>query len=179
MGNCQGVRPVAPRICAQPWLGGFECEPEQWTDALLASFVCGVAPKNGQGPRGVVTGCCANCLCYCSTYTTVEVPYILSTRFSLRPQLCDPRLPMDALRVLSVDTMDWRPAFFIALPLPFKSGDCHCSRLLCAASPPKMPRARAWLSLDVAQIVFALAQLIKCDAIVTGEVPYIRSARFG
>ena len=37
-------------------------------------FLCGVAPKNGQSLRVLVTGCNAHCLCYCLTYTTVYVP---------------------------------------------------------------------------------------------------------
>ena len=51
--------------------------------------------------------------------------------------------------------------FFIALALPFKSGDCHGSRLLCAASAPKVARARAKLSLDAEQIILAIVQLIQ------------------
>ena len=35
------------------------------------------------------------------------------------------------------------------------------SRLLCATSPAKMPRACAWLSLDAVHIVFGTAQLIQ------------------
>ena len=61
--------------------------------------------------------------------------------------------------LLSVGIMDWGPPFCIALSLPLKSRDCHASRLLCAASAPKMARARAWLSLDAAQIVLLLFNL--------------------
>ena len=43
-------------------------------------FLCGVAPKNGQSLRVLVTGCNAHCLCYCLTYTAVYVPYVCSTR---------------------------------------------------------------------------------------------------
>ena len=50
--------------------------------------------------------------------------------------------------VLSVDSMDWGPTIFIALPLPWKSGDCHCSRLFVRRRPQKWPgpaRACHWM----------------------------------
>ena len=34
-----------PRTWGQPWLGGFECDLGQWTDALIASFARGVDPQ--------------------------------------------------------------------------------------------------------------------------------------